>query len=109
AGASRASIDARVGDPVAAAEEYRRLIGHWRAAGVWSTQWTMLRSIAQLLARLERWHEAAVLEGAVRATREGARIYGTDEEALAQLSERLRAELGDGAYEAALAEGSELD
>lgn len=109
AGASRASIDARIGDPEAAAEEYRRLIGHWRAAGVWSTQWTMLRSIAQLLARLERWQDAAVLEGAVRATREGARIYGTDEEALAQLSERLRSELGDRAYDAAVAAGSELD
>jgi predicted ATPase/DNA-binding SARP family transcriptional activator len=109
AGASRASIDARSGDPEAAAEEYRRLIGHWRAAGMWATQWTMLRSIAQLLARLERWHDAAVLEGAVRATQEGARIYGADEEALAQLSERLRSALGDRAYADAVRAGSVLD
>ena len=53
AGASKASIDARLGDPSAAAEDYRRLITHWRRAGMWSTQWTMLRSIAALLARLE--------------------------------------------------------
>ena len=68
AGASKASIDARSGDPAAAAEDYRRLITHWRRAGMWSTQWTMLRSIAGLLARLGRLAEAAVLEGAVRAT-----------------------------------------
>lgn len=109
AGASRVSIDARSGDPEAAAEEYRRLIGHWRAAGMWATQWTMLRSIALLLARLERWRDAAVLEGAVRATREGARIYGADEEALAQLSERLRSALGDRAYAEAVQAGSALD
>jgi len=76
---------------------------------VWATQWTMLRSIAQLLARMERWHDAAVLEGAVRATQEGARIFGADEEALAELSERLRSELGDQAYEAALVVGGGLD
>ena len=109
AGASRASIDARSGDPLAAAGDYRRLLTHWRAAGVWSTQWTMLRSIAVLLARLERWREAAVLEGAIRATTEGHRIFGADEAELADLSRRLRAELGTDAYEAALAEGGVLD
>ena len=54
AGTSNASIEARLGDPAAAAEEYRRLIAHWRRAGVWSTQWTMLRSVAGLLERLGR-------------------------------------------------------
>ena len=50
AGASKASIDACTGDPDAAAADYRRLIRHWSRAGMWSTQWTMLRSIAGLLA-----------------------------------------------------------
>ena len=95
AGASKASIDARVGDPLAAAEDYRRLITHWRRAGMWSTQWTMLRSIAGLLARLGRPREAAVLVGAVRATSAGHRIFGADEAALAELGAQLRAELGD--------------
>ena len=54
AGASRASIDARRGDPLAAANQYRLLIAHWRRAGIWSTQWTMLRSVAGLLPRLGR-------------------------------------------------------
>ena len=70
---------------------------------MWSTQWTMLRSIAGLLARLGRFHDAAVLEGAVRGTAAGHRIFGADEVALAELGDRLRDALGDDAYEAALA------
>ena len=76
---------------------------------MWSTQWTMLRSIAGLLARLGRRRDAAVLEGAVRATQAGHRIFGADEVALAELGERLRAELGDEAYREALGEGAALD
>lgn len=109
AGASLASIDARTGDPAAAADAYRWLIPHWRRAGVWSTQWTMLRSIAVLLDRLGRHHDAAVLEGAVRATAAGHRIYGADEVALGELSARLRATLGDAGYDAACRAGARLD
>ena len=76
---------------------------------MWSTQWTMLRSIAGLLARLGRPREAAVLVGAVRATSAGHRIFGADEAALAELDAQLRAELGDTAYDAALGEGAALD
>jgi predicted ATPase/DNA-binding SARP family transcriptional activator len=108
AGTSMASIEARFGDPRVAAEDYRRLIVHWRRAGMWSTQWTMLRSIAGLLSRLDRPHDAAVLTGSVLATRAGHRIFGEDEVALADLGERLRKRLGDEAYETALAQGSEL-
>jgi hypothetical protein len=109
AGTSKASLDARVGDPAAAAAEYRRLVEHWRRAGMWSTQWTMLRSIAGLLARLGRPRDAAVLEGAVRHTQAGHRIFGADEVALTALGTALRAELGDDAYEAARREGAALD
>lgn len=109
AGASKASIDARIGDPVAAAAAYRRLIPHWRRAGMWSTQWTMLRSIAGLLERLGRYRDAAVLEGAVRATAAGHRIFGADEVALDDLGVRLRTELGDDEYEAARRRGALLD
>jgi tetratricopeptide (TPR) repeat protein len=109
AGASKVSIDARVGDPAAAAEDYRRLIDHWRRAGMWSTQWTMLRSIAGLLFRLGRHRDAAVLEGAVRATAAGHRIFGADAAALDRLSAQLRAELGDDDYESARQAGAMLD
>ena len=89
--------------------DYRWLIEHWRRAGMWSTQWTMLRSVAALLERVGRYHDAAVLEGAVRATHEGHRIFGADALALDELGERLRAELGDESYETALIVGARLD
>ena len=76
---------------------------------MWSTQWTMLRSIAALLDRLGRHRDAAVLEGAVRSTAAGHRIFGSDETALDDLGDRLRAALGDDADRAALGEGAALD
>lgn len=109
AGASKASIDARAGDPVAAAHDYRWLIDHWRRAGMWSTQWTMLRSIAGLLARLDRPRDAAVLLGAIRATGAGHRIFGEDRVTLDELEHRLRSALGEDQWSAAFAEGAALD
>jgi hypothetical protein len=76
---------------------------------MWATQWTVLRSIAVLTARRGGYTDAAVLEGAVRATASGHRIFGADEEALAQLGALLRERLGDDAYEAARARGAVLD
>lgn len=109
AGASLTSIDARTGDPRRAADDYRALIDHWRRAGMWSTQWTMLRSIAALLERLGRHQESAVLVGAIRATHAGHRIYGADEVALQELERELRQQLGNPAFEAAAGSGAVLD
>lgn len=109
AGATRTSIDARYGDPIAAADDYRRLIVAWRRAGMWSTQWTMLRSIAGLLARLGRAWEAAVLIGAILGTEQGHRIFGSDELVLGALADRLRADLGERGFEAAMRAGAQLD
>jgi hypothetical protein len=69
----------------------------------------MLRSIAALLARLGRFRDAAVLEGAIRATAAGHRIFGDDEVALGELSAALRAVLGEEAYAAAGQAGARLD
>ena len=109
AGTSNASIEARLGDPAVAAEEYRRLLTHWRRAGMWSTQWTMLRSIAVLLEARGNHEDSAVLVGAVRGTTEGHRIFGDDEATLAELAERLRRVLGDERYDAAIVRGAMLD
>jgi hypothetical protein len=109
AGASKASLEPRHADPTVAAAEYARLLDHWRRAGMWSTQWTMLRSVAVLLDVLGRHRDAAVLAGAVMATSSGHRIFGADEVALAGLVARLRAALGDAAYEEAVAAGAVLD
>ena len=59
--------------------------------------------------RLGRHRDAAVLEGAVRATPFGHRIFGADEAALNELSAQLRTLLGDEAYGKALREGAALD
>lgn len=109
AGASKASLDARHGDPAQAAADYRRLILHWRRAGMWSTQWTMLRSIAGLLARLGKPRDAAVLEGAIRATLAGHRIFGADEVALNELSRTLESAMGPAGYADAVRTGASLD
>jgi hypothetical protein len=82
---------------------------YWRRAGMWPTQWTMLRAIAGLLARLGQPQDAAVLEGAVRATAAGHRIFGTDEVLLGRLGEQLRVELGADRYEDARRRGAGLD
>jgi len=109
AGASRASIDARTGDVAVAAREFRQLIAHWRRAGMWSTQWTMLRSIAALLARAGRHRDAAVLVAAVLTTDAGHRVFGADEVALRDLDGRLASLLGPEAHGAARREGAALD
>jgi tetratricopeptide (TPR) repeat protein len=109
AGASKVSIDARIGDPEVAAADYCQLIDHWRRAGMWPTQWTMLRAIVSLLFRLGRYRDAAVLEGAVRATSAGHTIFGADEVILAEVGVALRQALGDAEYEAARADGAMLD
>jgi predicted ATPase/DNA-binding SARP family transcriptional activator len=109
AGTSNASLTAQDGDLDEAAEAYRGLLEYWRRAGSWSTQWTMLRSVAVLLEAMGRPRESAVLAGAVLATDSGHRIFGEDAAALARLGERLRSALGAEAYAAATAEGARLD
>ena len=77
---------------------------------MWSTQWTMLRSIAGLLARLEPSADAAVLRRRGRADRRPATASSaTTRSRSPELDARLRRELGDAAYEAALGDGAGLD
>jgi predicted ATPase/DNA-binding SARP family transcriptional activator len=109
AGSTDVSIEARDGDPLVAAAEYRRLVDHWRRAGMWATQWTTLRAIAALLGRLGRDRDAAVLVGAVTTTTSGHRLFGADEVAMRELGARLRASMGGAAYDAAYDEGAALD
>jgi hypothetical protein len=109
AATSLASIEAVAGDPATAAASYRVLIDQWRRAGVWSTQWTMLRSVAMLLDRLGRHRDAAVLAGAVVTTSAGHRLFGEDKVTFSALTARLRVALGDNTYDAAMREGAALD
>ncbi|KAF0848112.1 BTAD domain-containing putative transcriptional regulator [Nocardia caishijiensis] len=107
AGASRASLDVRSGRTAEAAAAYPALLRAWQRAGMWSTQWVMLRSIALLLEQLGRPQRAAVLDGAIRAATTEQPL-GTDREVLDQLSTRLRKELGDNVFEHAQRFGASL-
>ena len=109
AGSSLVSIESRIGDPEQAMHDSRRLIEHWRRSGMWSTQWTTLRAVAALLERVGRYHDAAILEGAVRSTHEGHRIFGADAAALDALGDRLRVTLGEEGYRTARTAGEDLD
>ncbi|MFC6009789.1 ATP-binding protein [Nocardia lasii] len=107
AGASRASLDVRSGRSTEAAAAYPALIRGWQRAGMWSTQWVMLRSIALLLDQLDRPEQAAVLDGAIRAATTDQPL-GSDLEVLDQLSDRLRTALGDNEFEQAHRRGATL-
>ncbi|KQY33357.1 hypothetical protein ASD42_15955 [Nocardia sp. Root136] len=108
AGASRASLDVRSGRTAEAAAAYPALIRGWQRAGMWSTQWVMLRSIALLLDQLGRAEQAAVLDGAIRAATADQPL-GSDREVLDQLSHRLRTALGANDFDRARRLGAELD
>ncbi len=94
---SRASIEARHGSPETAAELFVDVVAHWRDAGNWTHQWVSLRTVADILARLDRLEPAALLLGAIRQTGEvrGADVFGEDADRLDHLDELLRARLGD--------------
>lgn len=109
AGASAASIEARRGDPAAAVAHYRQLLLHGQRAGVRVLQWTMLRTVATLLLRIGAHQPAAVLLGAVTATRSGHEVFGADAERLAAAGLALRAALGDDAVEQAVERGRQMD
>jgi hypothetical protein len=108
AGATAASIDARSGSAEDAVAAYRWLLPWWRRAGEWSVLGTMLRSVAGLLARLERYRPAAVLLGAVTTAGGGHEVFGEDAVRLAELAALLEARLGPAALGAGRAEGGVL-
>ncbi|MEU4646281.1 ATP-binding protein [Nocardia fluminea] len=107
AGASLASLDVRAGRTAEAAAAYPALIRGWQRAGMWSTQWVMLRSIALLLDQLGRAEQAAVLDGAIRAATADQPL-GSDREILDQLSHRLRTALGADGFDRARRRGTDL-
>ncbi len=109
AGASRASIEARYGDPAAAASEYRWLLDHWQRAGIRVIQWNMLRAVAELLVRTGDLRSAAVLLGALGSTEAGHAVYGEDTSRLAAMADAVRTGLGRREHADALAEGRLLD
>jgi predicted ATPase/DNA-binding SARP family transcriptional activator len=108
AGALAASIDVRLGALEEAIVAYRWLLPWWRRAGELSVLGTVLRSTAELLARLERDELAALLLGAVTVPDTGHGVFGGDAVRLGELATQLEGRLGGERFEAARSRGARL-
>jgi predicted ATPase/DNA-binding SARP family transcriptional activator len=105
---SAASLQARHGDPCAALPLFGQVIDHWHRAGNWTQQWTTLRNVIDLFARLGADEPAAILCGALGASRSAAPLFGADAGRLASTSTALRARLGEQQYRRCLACGAAM-
>ncbi len=108
AGLSAVSIEARVGDPLQALSQYGDLIDHWDRDGAWNMQWTTLRTLIELLARVGRDAEAALLFGAMTASTTASPLAGADAARITEAVATMRARLGDERFEATRAKGAAL-
>lgn len=95
------SLRARHGSPEEALRSFGEVIRRWRRSSDWAHQWTTLRNLVELFARIGHDRPAAVLLGAVGAADTAARVYGAQAERLAALDPVLRKRLGPGGFEAA--------
>jgi predicted ATPase/DNA-binding SARP family transcriptional activator len=108
AGLSAISCEARVGDPDQALSQYGELIDHWHREGAWNMQWTTLRTLVELLTRLGRDADAALLLGAMTASATASPLVGADAARIAEVVATMRARLGDERFEALRARGAAL-
>jgi predicted ATPase/DNA-binding SARP family transcriptional activator len=105
---SIASLRGRHGHPGEAVPRFQEVIDHWASLGDWTHQWTTLRSVVDLLVRVDRGGDAAVLLGALRSRTRAAPVFGADAERLAALEGRLVHELGSDAVAGLLGRGARL-
>ena len=108
AGLSAVSIEARVGDPLQALAQYGDLIDHWDREGAWNMQWTTLRTLVELLARVGRDAEGALLYGAMTASATASPLAGADAARITEVVATMRARLGDEPFDATRAKGAAL-
>jgi predicted ATPase/DNA-binding SARP family transcriptional activator len=92
-------------DPAAVLASLRPLIDHWHAYGAWTHLWIAVRAVVEVLARLGRHAEAAVLLGALRASPRATPAFGPDAARERAVEGAGRAALGE-AFDALLAEGA---
>ncbi len=106
---SAASVRGRYGTPDESVQLFRQAVEHWHHAGNWTHQWTTLRNLVVLLARLGRHREAAVVAGAAAAAEGAPPVYGAEVDRLSAVHADLLTRLGSSAYWSALAEGAAMD
>jgi hypothetical protein len=108
AGASAVSAAARAGEAGDVIAEYAAVIDSLHRSGASIQLWTAIRSLIETLTRLGHDDEAAVLYGALRATRAGSPIVGRDASRISEAAAALRARLGEEAFARREAEGAAL-
>ncbi|MGH7750697.1 MAG: hypothetical protein ACREQ5_38890, partial [Candidatus Dormibacteria bacterium] len=108
AGLSLLSVSARVGDPQEALYRYPALLDHWQRSGAWMQQWLTIRTLIETFVRVGRDEEAAILYGALTASRTATTVTGADAARLAKALAALEERLGVDRVGALLAEGATL-
>jgi predicted ATPase/DNA-binding SARP family transcriptional activator len=103
-----ASLRARYGQPSAALPVFADLLRHWHRSGSWIQQWTTLRNLAELLARLGADEPAVVIASASASDETAGPAFGAESERLAAAMRGARRRLGDERSAAALARGRQL-
>jgi hypothetical protein len=108
AGLTAASLEARNGDPRRAAVAYRELLDVWQIGSLGPVGVTIMRGVVEVLASVGDAETAAVLHGGV-AVSDAAPAFGPDAFRQSALNRRLRRDLGETAFEAAVKRGGQLD
>ena len=106
AGLSAVSCAARLGRTDDALAEFAELIGHFHRTGSWAQLWTTMRVLIETLVRLDLDEPAAVLYGALSASRTAPPVVGADVSRVAEAVAALRARLGDNRFAALADRGS---
>jgi predicted ATPase/DNA-binding SARP family transcriptional activator len=94
AGTSATTLRARHDDPERALRRFPELIDLWERAGNWTQQWTMMRSLVTTLGRLGHDEPAAVLYGALDASRTAPPLFGADRERLTDVLATIEGRVG---------------
>ncbi|MFH0245552.1 BTAD domain-containing putative transcriptional regulator [Streptomyces sp. HK10] len=92
---SAASMRARTGHAAEAVPLFREVLDHWHRSGNWTQQWTSVRGVVDVLVRLGRDEDAALLLGALRNRTSAAPVYGSDAERLGGAERLLAGRLGE--------------
>jgi hypothetical protein len=106
---SLTSLRARHGSPADALRSFEKVMRRWRRSGDGTHQWTTLRTLAEVLARIELDRAAAVLIAAAHTADTAAPAFGSQARRLAALETVLGERLGKGPWEAATAQGATMD
>lgn len=105
---SAATVHSRHGELSEALAMFADVINHWHRSGDWTHQWTTMRNVVDLLVRLGRDDDAAVLLAAIVSRTTAADVFGDDAVRMAASRELLLQRLGTAAVASAHKRGVAL-